>query len=152
MIGFVLKVLDDLDSLEFRLGQKMDKFGVADDPWFVNEVQYVIAQGQMARHTREVDTNFVPWAPNSASWLMVKGNLPVGVYTGDMLSPANILGNVTTSRNGITVRYAGNPFDRQKLRWFEASGRKAWGLDEDIRANLREISREKLRRCIRGED
>jgi hypothetical protein len=60
------------------------------------------------------------------------------------LSPENIMGRPVTSRGTVTIQYAGDAFAQQKLRWFEASGRKAWGLDDSIRAKLRELVGEKL--------
>lgn len=146
MFGMLFEFFANLEQLEERMHQKISEFGTrtTQDTGYVDEVQRIIGEGQMERNAREVDPFFSAWAENSPTYKAAKGNLPIGVLTGDMLSEHNIMGNVTTSQGQVTVTYGGDAFASQKMRWFAAGGRAVWGLDDVIRARLRDYTKERL--------
>lgn len=107
-----------------------DKGGLGDD------VQRIIAEGQMKRADHQVDPFGVPWDENTPATLRRKGNLPVGIDTGEMLSESNMFGRAEFEGGYFHVEYAGGAGAVAKLQWFEAGGRVAWGLDENIKAEI----------------
>jgi hypothetical protein len=101
-----------------------------------DDIQEIVAQGQYSRAVREINPQFAPWRENEPAYKARKGNKPVGILTGEMLSYENIFGKVQVTKNTITIRYAGSAAARRKVRWFEEGGRRMWGLDPEIRAKI----------------
>jgi hypothetical protein len=133
---------DNLDELEDRIQQKLVDHFSWEDPKLANDVQQIVYEGQMSRINAEVDPRFTGWKENEPEYKARKGNQPIGVLTGEMVSAENIRGDVRETKETITIRYAGTAKARQKLVWFEEGGRKLWGLDEVIKAKIRERIRE----------
>jgi hypothetical protein len=150
MFPYILRFESNLDDLKERMYRRIEMFEDANEGDYPEQVQQVIGEGQIERNAREVDPHFQTWAENNPVYRAAKGNRPIGVLTGDMLSEANIMGRLVITDRSITVSYAGSGFDRQKMEWFAASGRQAWGLDASIRAALRELTREKVARAFHG--
>lgn len=151
MFPYKLRFESNLDDLKERMYRRIEMFEDANEGDYPEQVQEVIGRGQIDRNAREVDPYFQNWAENNPTYRAAKGNKPIGVLTGDMLSEANIMGRPVITNKSITIEYGGSGFDRQKMEWFAASGRRAWGLDAVIRAQLRELTREKLSRSLHGD-
>jgi len=140
MISFT----DNIDDLVSRIQARADRLGDAEDDNLVADVQTIVGEGQLARAGREIDPSFSQWQPNQPQYAARKGFLPVGVLTGEMLSRENMMGTVQAQGPQITIRYAGSPSARLKVEAFQRGGRLMWGLDDHIRAELKERLREKV--------
>lgn len=115
------------------------------------------------------------WRPNEAKYAARKkeklGVTNVGVLSGQMLSLQEILGNVDVQPDEVTIRYGSGaagvepdgwradgsgppgelPTPEQKLEYFEAGGRKVWGLDDAIRAEMTREAADHFGRFVAGE-
>lgn len=141
-IGEVLSFSDNLDSLAERLFEKIIGMFSWEDAKLARDVQQIVFEGQMERIRNEVDPQGRPWKANDPEYKARKGGKQIGELTGEMIAPENIFGTVRETKTTITIRYAGSTKARRKLGWFEAGGRPLWGLDDSIKAKIKERVRE----------
>jgi hypothetical protein len=110
--------------------------GDAVDDALAEELQGIYAETLRARKEGTHGPDGSIWPENNAEYSARKGGRPVGILTEDMLSEENLKAEIEFHGDSIVMRYPGSEFAVQKLRWFEASGRKFWGLDPETRARF----------------
>jgi hypothetical protein len=110
-----------------------------DHPQILDEIANVYTDVLTERAANQVGPGGVRWDENDPDYARRKGNLPVGILSGEMLAPANL--KVTASFTGgrLYLRHGGSPAAQQHLTWFQQGGRILWGLDEDTRQRFRVV-------------
>lgn len=149
MIPFIVDFTDNLNQVHAHLNDIVDSFRADDGP-VAEDVQDIFAEEITAQCDAQMDPEDNTWAENEPAYAERKGGLPVGVLSGDMLSRENLKGNLEVSEDTITITYAGNEFDQQKLVWFEASGRKVWGWNGRAKDRISDLLQNKLSAAIHG--
>lgn len=123
-VSSIRKVMDDISL---------------DHPEVLDKLENTYTDVLTDRAANQVGPGGERWADNQPAYAARKGNLPVGVLSGEMLAPANLKVNAAYIGNRLYLYHGGSPEAQRHLTWFEQGGRILWGLDEDARQRFRTV-------------
>jgi hypothetical protein len=121
-----------------------------DHPQVLQEIANVYTDILTERAANQVGPYGDRWADNNPDYARRKGNLPVGVLSGEMTAPANL--KVTASFVGgrLYLHHAGTIEAQQHMTWFQKGGRTLWGLDADTREKFRDVIAKHIHNNLRN--
>jgi hypothetical protein len=155
----VAEVTSNIDEVERLLEQLVAGFNFltpGKDESLGKDLAGVAVSGIVDRSTTEqVGPDGQAWADTEPAYTRAKikyyGTDLIGVRTGQMLSEQSVMGETTITADEVTIKYGtGNPptgtgakgvapkpsdlavTDREKAGYFEAGGRRFFGLDTEI--------------------